>query len=68
MLVFGYTVRFLPQSLGTLRTGLLQISPRLEEAARSLGHSKRWTFWRVTLPLLRPGIWAGAGSRYFSPR
>jgi iron(III) transport system permease protein len=60
MLVFGYTVRFLPQSLGTLRTGLLQISPRLEEAARSLGHSKRWTFWRVTLPLLRPGIWAGA--------
>jgi iron(III) transport system permease protein len=60
MLVFGYTVRFLPQSLGTLRTGLLQISPRLEEASRSLGHSKRWTFWRVTLPLLRPGIWAGA--------
>jgi iron(III) transport system permease protein len=60
MLIFGYTVRFLPQSLGTLRTGLLQISPRLEEAARSLGHSKRWTFWRVTLPLLRPGIWAGA--------
>jgi iron(III) transport system permease protein len=60
MLVFGYTVRFLPQSLGTLRTGLLQISPRLEDASRSLGHSKRWTFWRVTLPLLRPGIWAGA--------
>ena len=60
MLVFGYTVRFLPQGLGTLRTGLLQISPRLEEASRSLGHSKRWTFWRVTLPLLRPGIWAGA--------
>jgi iron(III) transport system permease protein len=60
MLVFGYTVRFLPQSLGTLRTGLLQISPRLEDAARSLGHSKRWTFWRVTLPLLRPGLWAGA--------
>ena len=60
MLVFGCTVRFLPQSLGTLRTGLLQISPRLEEASRSLGHSKRWTFWRVTLPLLRPGIWAGA--------
>jgi len=60
MLIFGYTVRFLPQSLGTLRTGLLQISPRLEEAARSLGLSRRRTVWRVTLPLLRPGIWAGA--------
>ena len=36
MLVFGYTVRFLPQALGTLRTGLLQISPRLEEARAAL--------------------------------
>lgn len=60
MLIFGYTVRFLPQSLGTLRTGLLQISPRLEEAARSLGLSRRRALWRVTLPLLRPGLWAGA--------
>jgi iron(III) transport system permease protein len=60
MLIFGYTVRFLPQSLGTLRTGLMQISPRLEEAARSLGLNRRRTAWRVTLPLLRPGIWAGA--------
>ncbi len=60
MLIFAYTVRFLPLSLGTLRTGLVQISPRLEEAARSLGLSRRETLWRVTLPLLRPGIWAGA--------
>jgi iron(III) transport system permease protein len=43
-----------------LRTGLLQISPRLEEAARSLGLSRRRALWRVTLPLLRPGLWAGA--------
>jgi iron(III) transport system permease protein len=60
MLVFAYTVRFLPQALGTLRTNLLQISPRLEEAGRSLGLSRRRTLWRVTLPLLRPGVWAGA--------
>jgi ABC-type Fe3+ transport system permease subunit len=60
MLVFAYTVRFLPQALGTVRTNLLQVSPRLEEAGRSLGLSRRWTIWRITLPLLRPGIWAGA--------
>ncbi|MBK8049239.1 MAG: iron ABC transporter permease [Anaerolineales bacterium] len=60
MLIFGYTVRFLPQALAMLRTGLLQISPRLEEAARSLGLNRRRTLGRVTLPLLRPGIWAGA--------
>lgn len=60
MLVFAYTVRFLPQASGTLRTSLLKISPRLEEASRSLGRSRRQTFRRVTLPLLQPGIWAGA--------
>ena len=38
----------------------MQISPRLEEAGRSLGLSRRHTIWRITLPLLRPGIWAGA--------
>lgn len=31
-----------------------------EEAARSLGYSLGGTFWRVTLPTLRPGISAGA--------
>ncbi len=60
MLVFAYTVRFLPQALGTLRTNLVQISPRLEEAGRSLGLNRRRTLWRITLPLLRPGIWTGA--------
>ena len=60
MLVFAYTVRFLPQALGTLRTNLLQLSPRLEEAGRSLGLNRRRPLWRITLPLLRPGIWTGA--------
>ncbi|HXF60452.1 MAG TPA: ABC transporter permease subunit, partial [Caldilineaceae bacterium] len=59
MLVFAYVVRFLPEATGTTRTGLLQISPRLEEAARSLGLNRRQAILRVTIPLLRPGIWAG---------
>ena len=36
-----------------------QIDPRLEEAAASLGDSRRRTFFRVTLPLLTPAIVAG---------
>ncbi len=66
MLVFAYAVRFMPEALGTLRTNLLQISPRLEEAARSLGLSHGQAVRRVTLPLLRSGIWAGAALVFLS--
>lgn len=66
MLIFAYVVRFLPQAVGSVRTGLLQISPRLEEAARSLGLNRRRTLWHVTLPLLRPGIWAGTAIVFLS--
>lgn len=60
ILIFAYAVRFLPQSLGSTRSSLLQVSPRLDEAARSLGLSPWQTWRRVILPLVRPGILAGA--------
>jgi len=66
MLIFAYTVRFLPQAMGALRANLLQISPRLEEAARSLGLTQRQTLWQVTAPLLRPGLWASVALVFLS--
>lgn len=36
------------------------MDPRLEEAAQDLGASPVMAFWRVTLPLLAPGVIAGA--------
>lgn len=66
MLIFAYTVRFLPQAVGNVRSGLLQISPRLEEAGRSMGLNRRQTLWHITIPLLRPGIWAGAAIVFMS--
>jgi len=59
MLICAYAVRFLPQAVGAMRTSLEQISPRLSDAAQSLGHGRFRTFFRVTLPLLRSGIWTG---------
>jgi iron(III) transport system permease protein len=53
-------VRFLPQAMGAERTSLLQVSPRLEEAARNLGRSSMGAIRTVTAPLARPGIAAGA--------
>ena len=55
MLVLAYLVLFLPQGVGAVRATLAQISPRLEEASRSLGATRLRTTWRVLVPLVRPG-------------
>ncbi|MCL4860721.1 MAG: iron ABC transporter permease [Caldilineaceae bacterium] len=60
MLILAYGILFIPQAVGTVRASLLQIHPSLEEAARGLGRSPMRVFWSITLPLLRPGLLAGA--------
>jgi iron(III) transport system permease protein len=60
MLVAACVVRFLPEAVSATRATLLQISPRLEEAARALGRSPVGAVLAVTLPLTRSGILAGA--------
>jgi iron(III) transport system permease protein len=59
MLVFAYVVLFLPQAIGSVRAGLLQLAPNVEAAARTLGSSRLRVLWRVTLPLSRRGALAG---------
>jgi iron(III) transport system permease protein len=59
MLVLAYIVRFLPQAVGATRATLLQVSPRVEEAARGLGQGPRQVALRVTIPLIRPGLLTG---------
>jgi len=61
LLLIGYAVRFLPQALGAERVSLLLISPRMEEASRTLGENVLGTLRRVTLHLARPGLLAGFG-------
>ncbi len=43
-----------------VRARLADMNPRLEEAARDLGANNWQTFWRVTFPLIFPGVIAGA--------
>jgi iron(III) transport system permease protein len=59
ILVFAYVVRFLPQAVGSTRASLLQVSPRLEEAARNLGRTPIQTLSSITVPLIRPGLLTG---------
>jgi iron(III) transport system permease protein len=60
LLVFAYVVRFLPQAVGSTRAAFTQVSGSLPEAARTLGRSPGEAFRDVTLPLVAPGIAAGA--------
>lgn len=59
LLIFGYAVLFFPVALGAVKSSLLQISPRLEDAARSLGHSPLRVMLRITAPLMMPGVLMG---------
>lgn len=43
-----------------VRARLAGLDPALEEAARDLGAGERQTFFHVTLPLMLPGVIAGA--------
>jgi spermidine/putrescine transport system permease protein len=43
-----------------VRARLADMNPRLEEAARDLGANEWRTFWRITFPLILPGVIAGA--------
>lgn len=60
LLVFGYTVKFLPEAVGTARASFLQFDTRLAEAARTLGSPPHRTFYDVVLPSIAPGVVAGA--------
>ena len=60
LLVFAYTLLFLPQALGNIRTSLLKVNPHLEEAARGLGRSSWGVLTQVTVPLVRSGVLTGA--------
>ena len=53
-------VRRLPYSVRSSVSILKQISLGVEEAAISLGASPAKTFLKVTLPLMMPGVFAGA--------
>jgi iron(III) transport system permease protein len=59
MLLAAYMVLFVPLAVSAERSALSRIPRELEEVASSLGGS-RWQILRfVTLPLMRPGLFAG---------
>ncbi|NVK61343.1 MAG: ABC transporter permease [Rhodobacteraceae bacterium] len=59
-LTLGHVLLVMPYVIRTSLAALQSFDPSLEEAAHTLGASRRQILTRVTLPVLRPAIFAGA--------
>lgn len=66
ILIIAYIVLFLPLAADPARAAVLRVDPRLEAAARGLGRNPLQAFRSVTLPLMAPGIGAGAALVFLS--
>jgi iron(III) transport system permease protein len=60
ILPLAYLVRNLPITSRAITAGVRALDPSLDEAAASLGAGRGRTLRRVTLPLLKPALLAGA--------
>ncbi|GEM87785.1 ABC transporter permease [Meiothermus granaticius] len=66
LLVLAYALHFLAEAIGPIRSALYQASPRLEEAARSLGYGPLKAFAKSSLPLIQRGVLASLALVFLS--
>jgi iron(III) transport system permease protein len=59
IILLAYTSRYVPLGVRSANAAFRQIDPSLEETARVTGAGWLRTFRSVTLPLARPGLFAG---------
>lgn len=59
-IIIGHVVFNISYVTIVVRARLADMNPRLEEAARDLGANEWRTFWRITFPLILPGVISGA--------
>jgi iron(III) transport system permease protein len=59
ILLLAYVARYVPLGVRSANSAMRQIDPSLEESARILGASWAMTLREVTLPLMRPALFAG---------
>ena len=59
IMLIAYVTRFMPYGMRYNSTSMLALHKELEESATMSGASWGMTFWRIVLPLLKPGLIAG---------
>ena len=60
IMILSYTIRRLPYTIRSSSAILRNISPSIEEASINLGASDLKTFFKVTVPMMMPGVISGA--------
>ncbi len=60
IIIISLTIRRLPYTIRSSTAIISQISPSVEEAAISLGSTEFQTFRKVMVPMMLPGVLAGA--------
>lgn len=60
LLIAGHIVVIAPFIFRTTLASLTQLDPALHESSASLGAGRLYTFRRITLPIIAPGIAAGS--------
>lgn len=66
MIAIAFVVRFLPQAMQAGDASLSLVSPRMDEAARSLGYPAWKVMFKVVLPSIMPGVLAGGALVFVS--
>lgn len=66
VIVLACMIRFLPQAMQSGEASLSLISPRIDEASRSLGLTPWKVMYKVILPLIMPGVLAGGALVFVS--
>ncbi len=66
MIALAFVVRFLPQAMQAGESSLSFVSPRIDEAARSLGYPPWKVMLKVILPNMLPGVLAGGALVFVS--
>lgn len=59
-LIISHVTFSMPFVVITVRSRMAGFDSSIEEAARDLGANEFRTFWRVTLPMIAPGVMSGA--------
>ncbi len=60
IMVISFAIRRMPYTIRSSTAIIGQISPSIEEAAISLGSSEMHAFTKVVIPMMMPGVIAGA--------